>query len=77
VFSRDDAPVLDKVLRRRVALNTVDGETLFTGRLAEYDSETYVLEDCQTVPAPGEIPNPIKGRQYVDRIHGFLTELPT
>lgn len=77
MFSRDDAPVLDKALKRRVALNTVEGETLFTGRLAEYDDTTYVLEQCETVPAAGETAQPITGRQYVDRIHGFITELPT
>jgi small nuclear ribonucleoprotein (snRNP)-like protein len=69
--------VLDKALRRRVAVNTIEGDTLFTGRLAEYDGTTFVLEQCETVPNPGETANPIAGRQYVDRIHGFLTELPT
>jgi small nuclear ribonucleoprotein (snRNP)-like protein len=77
VLGKPPTPVLDKALRRRVALNTVDGETLFTGRLVEYDAETFVLEQCETIPAPGETARPIKGRQYVDRIHGFLTELPT
>ena len=69
------AKVLDKALRRRVAVNFLDGPATFTGRLAEYDSETYVLEQCETVPAPGETAQPIAGRQYVDRIHAFLQEL--
>lgn len=68
--------VLNKALRRRVAVNTVSGETLFTGRLADFDDSTYVLEQCETVTAPGETANPIAGRQYFDRVHGFLTELP-
>ena len=71
------APVVESLRNRRVALNTVDGETLFTGRLADFDSETFVLDQCETVPGPGETPQPIKGRQYIDRIHGWLQELPT
>jgi small nuclear ribonucleoprotein (snRNP)-like protein len=70
------ARVLDKALRRRVAVNFIDGPTAFTGRLAEYDDSTYVLEACETIPAPGETAQPIKGRQYVDRLHAFLQELP-
>jgi hypothetical protein len=58
-------------------VNTVSGETLFTGRLADFDDQCYVLEACETIAAPGETPNPISGRQYFDRVHGFLTELPT
>lgn len=69
--------VLNKALRRRVAVNTVTGETLFTGRLADFDDTTYVLEQCETVAAHGETAQPIAGRQYVDRVHGFLTELLT
>lgn len=69
--------VLNKVLRRRVAVNTVTGETLFIGRLADFDDGCYVLEQCETVASPSENPKPIAGRQYFDRIHGFLTELPT
>ena len=71
------SPVIENARNRRVALNSVDGETLFVGRLADYDAETYVLDQCETVPGPGETPQPIKGRQYVDRIHGWLQELPT
>lgn len=66
-------PVLDKALRRRVAVNDVNGNTLFIGRLAEFDKDTYVLEQCQT---PGDDPHDLAGRQYVDRIHAFLTEFP-
>ena len=69
-------PVVEEALNRRVALNSVDGDTLFIGRLAAYDAETYVFEQCETVAAPGETPKRIPGRHYVDRIHGFITELP-
>jgi hypothetical protein len=58
-------------------VNALDGDTLFTGRLAEYDDTTYVLEQCQTVADANGTIHPLKGRQYIDRIHAFLTELPT
>lgn len=70
-------PVVDKLLRRRVAVNFLDSDFVFTGRLAEYDEQTYVLEQCETWAAPGETPKRIAGRQYVDRIHCWLQELPT
>lgn len=70
-------PVLDKALRRRVAVNAVNGNTLFVGRLAEYDKETFVLEQCETVAPPSGTPTPLPGRHYVDRVHAFLTELQT
>jgi hypothetical protein len=70
-------PVVESLLRRRVAVNFLDSDFIFTGRLAEYDDQTYVLEQCQTHAAPGETPKSIAGRQYVDRIHCWLQELPT
>jgi hypothetical protein len=75
LFKREK--VLDRALLRRVAVNFLDNPAMFTGRLAEYDGETYVLEACETVAGPGETAQPIKGRQYVDRIHCWLQELPT
>lgn len=69
--------VLDKALRRRVAVNFLGNEAAFIGRLAEYDDETFVLEECETIAAPGETAQPIRGRQYVDRLHVFLQELDT
>ena len=70
-------PVLAQLVRRRVAVNFLDSDFVFTGRLAEYDDTTYVLEQCETWPAPGETAKKIAGRQYVDRIHCWLQELPT
>jgi hypothetical protein len=70
-------PVLDKALRRKVAVNFLGSHGSFTGRLAEYDAKTFVLEACETIAAPGETPRPIAGRQYVDRAHAFLQELDT
>jgi hypothetical protein len=56
-------------------VNLIDnGVTLFAGRLASFDKDTYVLEQCETIPAPGETPNPLPGRHYVDRVHAFITE---
>lgn len=63
---------LSKAVNRRVAVNTVRGETLFVGRLAGFDKDTYVLDQCTT---PGDDPKDLAGRQYIDRIHGFITEL--
>ena len=77
MFIRKSRCVLDELLLRRVAVNEVDtGNVLFVGRLAKYDGETYVLDQCETYPRPGETAQPIKGRQYIDRIHTFLSELP-
>lgn len=68
---------LSKALNRRVAVNLVDnGVTLFMGRLAAFDKDTYVLEQCETAPPPGETAQSLPGRQYVDRIHAFITESP-
>ena len=69
---------LSKALNRRVAVNLIDnGSTLFVGRLAGFDDSTYVLEQCETAPGPGETARSLAGRQYVDRIHAFVTELQT
>lgn len=66
---------LSKALNRRVAVNLVDnGVTLFVGRLAAFDKDSYVLEQCETAPPPGEVASPLPGRQYIDRIHAFITE---
>jgi small nuclear ribonucleoprotein (snRNP)-like protein len=68
-------PVIANVVNKRVAVNFLDGST-FIGRLADYDTDTFVFEQCETVPAPGATPQPIQGRQYVDRINVWLQELP-
>jgi hypothetical protein len=66
---------LSKALNRRVAVNLIDnGVTLFVGRFAGFDKDTYVLEQCETAPAPGETASPLPGRHYVDRVHAFITE---
>ena len=70
-------PVLDKALLRRIAVNFIGSQTTFIGHLAEYDNKTYVFEQCETVPGVGETAQIISGRQYVDRAHVWLQELPT
>jgi small nuclear ribonucleoprotein (snRNP)-like protein len=78
VFTRKKPPVLDELLLRRVAVNLVEnGVTLFTGRFTGYDDRTLVFEQCETYPSQGEVPRPITGRQYIDRIHVWPGELPT
>lgn len=74
VFTRK--PVISKTLLRRVAVNLTAGEGTFVGHLADFDNTTYVFEQCETVPAAGETPQPIKGRVYVDRNMCWLQELP-
>jgi CRISPR/Cas system-associated endonuclease Cas1 len=64
-------------LRKRVAVHFLDDSGSFVGRLAEFDSETFVLDQCETIPGHGEVAQAIKGRQYVDRILCWLQELPT
>lgn len=70
-------PVVDKALLRRVAVNLLGNEGSFIGYLAEYDSETYVFDQCETIPAAGETPRALPGRHYIDRINCWLQELPT
>jgi hypothetical protein len=70
-------PVVSKALLRRVAVNFLGDEGTFIGHLAEFDGETYVLEQCETVPGPGEVPISLPGRHYVDRVNCWLQELPT
>jgi small nuclear ribonucleoprotein (snRNP)-like protein len=71
-------PVLDKALRRKVAVNFFGNEGTIIGHLSEYDGETYVFEQCSTSPeSRDESPRPLSGRIYVDRINCWLQELPT
>lgn len=69
-------PVVSKTLLKRVAVNFLGNDGTFIGHVAEFDNRTYVFEQCETVPAPGETAQPIKGRVYVDRNMCWLQELP-
>lgn len=78
MFTRKEPPVLDELLLRRVSVNQIEsGETMFIGRFVKYDADTFVFEQCETCPKPGEVAQRIKGRQYVDRIHVWPGDLPT
>jgi small nuclear ribonucleoprotein (snRNP)-like protein len=75
VFKRKE---LSKALNRRVAVNLIDnGSTLFVGRFASFDDTSLVFEQCESVSGPNETPRAFPGRQFVDRIHVFITELQT
>jgi hypothetical protein len=52
-------------------------EGAFSGILVESDPETWVFDDCATVPETvGATPEPIAGRVYIDRINvAYLQEM--
>jgi len=70
--------LVDKAIRRRFAVTLAGNEGVFAGVLTESDSETWVFEDCETVPkSPGETPQPIVGRVFIERTSvAYLQELP-
>lgn len=60
--------VLKGAVRRRFAVTLRANEGSFSGVLTEFDRETFVFEQCQTVPSrEGETVAPIAGRVFVDR----------
>lgn len=70
--------LINKAVRRRFAVTLKQNEGIFAGVLTESDSETWVFEQCSTVPkAVGETPEPIQGRVFVDRSQvAYIQELP-
>jgi hypothetical protein len=61
MFSRK--PLLNTAIRRKFAVTLTGNEGTFAGILTEFDSESYVFENC-TTPKGDEI----AGRVFVDRI---------
>lgn len=70
-------PVLNKALLRLVAVNFFGSEGSFVGHLSEFDAQTYVLEQCETIPDRDGVVHKLPGRHYVDRKHCWLQEMPT
>lgn len=70
--------LLRQAVRRRFAVTLTHNEGVFAGVLTEFDSVTWVFEQCSTVPkVPGETPEPIQGRVFIDRSQvAYLQELP-
>lgn len=70
--------LIKQAIRRRFAVTLRENEGVFAGVLTESDTTTWVFEQCSTVPkAPGETPEPIQGRVFVDRAQvSYLQELP-
>jgi small nuclear ribonucleoprotein (snRNP)-like protein len=70
--------LIQKAIRRRFAVTLREGEGVFAGVLTDFDSLTWVFEQCSTVPkAAGETPEPIQGRVFIDRANvAYLQELP-
>lgn len=61
----------------RFAVTLTGNEGVFAGVLTESDAETWVFEDCSTVPKTADAaPETIAGRVFVDRISvAYLQEL--
>lgn len=70
--------LIKQAIRRRFAVTLREKEGVFAGVLTEFDAVTWVFEQCSTVPSnPGETPEPIQGRVFVDRAQvAYLQELP-
>ena len=70
--------LIKKAVRLRFAVTLKQNEGTFAGVLTESDANTWVFEQCSTVPkATGETPQPIQGRVFVDRATvAYLQELP-
>lgn len=70
--------LVNRAIRRRFAVTLTNNEGTFAGVLTESDADTWVFEQCSTVPKqPGETPELISGRVFVDRAQvAYLQELP-
>lgn len=70
--------LIRRAVRGRFAVTLKGNEGVFAGILTESDQNTWVFEQCSTVPkAVGETPEPIQGRVFVDRSQvAYLQELP-
>lgn len=69
---------MEKALRKRVAVNFLNGAETFVGYLDEFDDDTYVLEQCEAPPSGrDDVPCKFPGRHYVGRDTCWLQELPT
>lgn len=70
--------LISKAIRRRFAVTLRQSEGVFSGVLTEFDTQTLVFEQCQTVPTnEGGTPSPIVGRVFVDRdTVAYFQELP-
>ncbi len=70
--------LINQAVRRRFAVTLKNNEGTFAGVLTETDASTWVFEQCSTIPKqPGETPEPITGRIFVERSQvAYLQELP-
>jgi len=70
--------LIKQAIRRRFAVTLCGNEGDFAGVLTESDAVTWVFEQCSTIPkAPGQTPEPIQGRVFVDRSQvAYMQELP-
>lgn len=70
--------LIKQAVRQRFAVTLKNNEGIFAGVLTDTDPTMWVFEQCSTVPKqPGETPEPISGRVFVDRAQvAYLQELP-
>ena len=70
--------LIKQAVRQRFAVTLKNNAGIFAGVLTETDPTMWVFEQCSTVPKqPGETPEPISGRVFVDRAQvAYLQELP-
>jgi small nuclear ribonucleoprotein (snRNP)-like protein len=70
--------LIKQAVRQRFAVTLRNNEGTFAGVLTQTDPTTWVFEQCSTIPKqPGETPEPISGRIFVDRGQvAYLQELP-
>lgn len=70
--------LIKNAVRRRFAVTLKQNEGAFAGVLTDSDAVIWVFEQCSTIPkVPGETPEPIQGRVFVDRAQvAYLQELP-
>lgn len=69
--------LIRKALRHRYAVTLRNNEGTFAGVLVDADRDIYIFDACTTVPVkPGETPDEIPGRVYIDRSGvAYLQEL--
>lgn len=69
--------IIKQALRRRYAVTLKHNESTFSGVLSDWDSVSFVFQQCSTIPAvPGETPDPISSPVIIDRAAvAYLQEL--
>ena len=69
--------IIKQALRRRYAVTLKHNESAFSGVLSDWDSASFVFQQCSTIPVvQGVTPDPISSPVIVDRdAIAYLQEL--